>query len=210
MFLNSSPVEKTAKRCSRCGVDKPLEQFAVDRSKRSGRKTWCRACDAERSIRYYQAHVEERRRKNRERARAKAALGDAREPKKCRKCGRPAISRRHWYCQACWDLVAVLRNESAKARQRRRVRASTAARGYGRAHQLLRSEWKKKVDAGGVNCARCGDRIEPGSPWDLGHDDEDRTRYWGPEHRRCNRQTGTHRVQRERGSEEKRPLSRVW
>jgi hypothetical protein len=29
--------------------------------------------------------------------------------------------------------------------------------------------------------------IAPGSPWDLGHVDGDRSKHWGPEHRRCNR-----------------------
>jgi hypothetical protein len=45
-----------------------------------------------------------------------------------------------------------------------------------------------------VDCARCGERIEPGEPWDLGHDDVDRSRYTGPEHRRCNRSTRGVRV----------------
>ena len=53
-------------------------------------------------------------------------------------------------------------------RQRRRVLAPIVAKGL-------------------VDCARCGEPIEPGEPWDLGHDDFDRSRYLGPEHRRCNR-----------------------
>ena len=32
-----------------------------------------------------------------------------------------------------------------------------------------------------------GDRIVPGQPWDLGHDDIDRSRCTGPEHAACNR-----------------------
>lgn len=73
-------------------------------------------------------------------------------------------------------------------------RPSSARRGYGRAHQELRRTWAAKVAAGGVLCARCGQPIEPGSPWDLGHLDDDRSRYSGPEHAGCNRATSTHRA----------------
>jgi len=65
----------------------------------------------------------------------------------------------------------------------------TAARGYGGLHQKLRAQAKVLVDAGAAVCWRCGLGINPGEPFDLGHDDHDRTAYRGPEHRRCNRAT---------------------
>jgi hypothetical protein len=65
----------------------------------------------------------------------------------------------------------------------------TAARGYGAVHQKLRAQAKALVDSGGAVCWRCGIAINPGEPFDLGHDDHDRGTYRGPEHRRCNRAT---------------------
>lgn len=93
-------------------------------------------------------------------------------------------------CSRCGSLPAFCDCPPADARP------SSAKRGYGRAHQELRKTWALKVDAGGVLCARCGDPIEPGSDWDLGHVDGDRSRYSGPEHSSCNRATSTHRAGR--------------
>jgi hypothetical protein len=70
---------------------------------------------------------------------------------------------------------------------------ATRSREYGRRHKLIRAKFADVVLAGGVRCARCGDLIRPGDPWDLGHVDGDRSRYSGPEHRRCNRATASRR-----------------
>jgi hypothetical protein len=76
---------------------------------------------------------------------------------------------------------------SSCARGRDRRRGTTTQRGYGAAHQSLRERWRPAVEAGEVDCARCGKRIGPGEEWDLGHDDN-RAEYNGPEHaRECNR-----------------------
>jgi len=42
------------KRCPRCLTNKPLSDFAVDKSKASGRKSSCRACDNKRCREYYE------------------------------------------------------------------------------------------------------------------------------------------------------------
>jgi hypothetical protein len=80
-------------------------------------------------------------------------------------------------------------------------RLSTSQRGYGAAHEAIRRQLEPLVAAGMLECARCGKSIKGDEPWDLGHDDVDRSSYTGPEHRRCNRQTATHRMRR---------VSRVW
>lgn len=83
--------------------------------------------------------------------------------------------------------------------------SSTTARGYGAKHQRLRRKWKPKVERGEVACWRCGKLIIPGQPWDLGHDDRDRTVTNGPEHATCNRATASHRPPRARPSTDRHP-----
>lgn len=75
----------------------------------------------------------------------------------------------------------------------------TSRHGYGAAHQRLRRQWAPLVAAGGVVCAKCGQRIQRGQRWDLGHvPGSGRRLYRGPEHRECNRATnGTERAIRD-------------
>lgn len=71
-------------------------------------------------------------------------------------------------------------------RQRDQQRGTTARRGYGAAHQAER-ERQVAAFVPGQPCARCGQPIATVDDADLGHDDTDRSRYRGLEHRRCNR-----------------------
>jgi hypothetical protein len=70
------------------------------------------------------------------------------------------------------------------------------ARGYSTEHKRQRAAWKRRVDAGEVNCWRCGQFIPPFSKWHLGHDDLDRSIYRGPEHVGCNCAVATHKAER--------------
>ena len=71
--------------------------------------------------------------------------------------------------------------------ERARRRGTTKACGYGGAHRALRKRLAPLVASGQMRCARCGGIILPGTPFDLGHADGDRTRYHGLEHAACNR-----------------------
>ena len=80
-------------------------------------------------------------------------------------------------------------------------------RGYGYQHKKLRASLAPRVDAGLIDCWRCGQRIKAGEPWDLGHN-EDRTAYRGAECLKCNRATNG----RERQNNAPRPVdaTRDW
>jgi hypothetical protein len=61
---------------------------------------------------------------------------------------------------------------------------STTTGGWGAKHQALRAQYVKRMEQGErFNCWRCGLPIKPGAPFDLGHDDHDRSITRGPEHR---------------------------
>jgi len=61
-------------------------------------------------------------------------------------------------------------------------------------HRKIREALVPVVAAGGVECWRCGKELDPLERWDLGHDDDDPTRYRGPEHLLCNRSTSGRRA----------------
>lgn len=75
------------------------------------------------------------------------------------------------------------------AREKDKARGTPEQRGYGHAHRQHRKKYLPAHAAGTLTCWRCKKPIAPTEPWDLGHDDNDRTLYRGPEHQACNRAT---------------------
>lgn len=86
----------------------------------------------------------------------------------------------------CPDLTATGYCDTHR-RARDKARGTKAQRGYGKTFVQTRAWWKPRVEAGIVDCWRCGVRLQPSEPFDLGHDDDNREIIRGPEHPRCNR-----------------------
>lgn len=154
---------------------------------------------------------------NKERILARAGKG--RSIRRCERCGEPATSQRHHLCDRCRERSKMKRNRVAlmseqRVDQRRRYfrerPKTTAERGYGNEHQKLRRRWAKVIANSGTACARCGCWINPGELWDLGHDDLDRTKYRGPEHRGCNRKTANRSRKVRRWEAGVKRASRDW
>lgn len=97
----------------------------------------------------------------------------------CPTCGRHFVKRtgQHRYC------TPLCRERARAGDFSRRTRYSTG-------HQALRKALGERVASGQERCARCGDAILPGEPWDLDHRD-DGDGYLGPSHAACNRATAT-------------------
>lgn len=80
------------------------------------------------------------------------------------------------------------------ARKHDAARGTRQQRGYDKAHDQLRADYQRRMNAGETfTCWRCRltgvvTPIDPGH-WHLGHDDLDRTRYRGPECPPCNQAT---------------------
>lgn len=91
----------------------------------------------------------------------------------------------------CPTLVPKAGRCPEHSRAHETARGSRHQRGYGASHTRERAQWEPKVKLGIVTCWRCHELIGLNEPWDLGHDDVDRTQYMGPEHaNRCNRAAG--------------------
>lgn len=100
-----------------------------------------------------------------------------------------------WYDQQDGKITQTRRSQP---RSTKRPRKTTAERGYGHEHKKQRAAIEPLVRSGRAVCWRCiaegvpkeQAKIRPDEPWDLGHDDHDRSKYRGPEHVSCNRAAG--------------------
>lgn len=174
-------------------------------------KSLCRDCDSEKARAYYQANRDVVLAK---RIEAALVVEASCPPKRCRRCGAVVAYRRRWYCDECRELVRRVKDRGRRRGYHPPDPRSMEERGYGREHWKLRARFKEVVEAGGALCARCGLPISPFEPWDLGHVDGFRDRWSGPEHRRCNRATATHRqmrvLEQEIDVSNARSPSRAW
>lgn len=95
----------------------------------------------------------------------------------CIGCGRIGAWGRTGRCDDC----RLARNRSIDANPQRKLIKRIR---YGTAHRKDRAEWHALVNAGIVQCARCGYRIAPGAAFDLDHLDNGLSH---PSHPHCNR-----------------------
>lgn len=102
-------------------------------------------------------------------------------PKLCAVCS-CVIPNRRKYCDPCRDAKQgpwQRRSFTDAARERQRQYRSPE-------HKAERRRVADEVEAGEAFCWRCGQHIPPGSPFHLGHDDDDRSVYRGAECPECN------------------------
>lgn len=75
---------------------------------------------------------------------------------------------------------------------------ATTEGGWGAPHQAERRRLAPLVALGRTVCTRyghpqfpdCAGLIAPGDEWELGHHDQDKGKWTGPEHARCNERAG--------------------
>lgn len=187
--------DRSGLTCARCA--KPIPRSP--RSLPQGEAT-CHPCRRE-----AKAEAEAKRRQAaalRKEQRARR-LSQQRTCGQCRRPFDPVTATQRFCSSGCW--YAKARAKGYRISRTRPHTKTTAQRGYGAGHQRERARWAKEVEAGRAICWRCRRPIQPGSPWDLGHDDHDRTQYRGPEHRACNRGAGARKVNQQRRTRRRQP-----
>ena len=64
--MDSNIEEEETKTCSKCGEEKPYDQFNADSRRKDGKRASCKTCDAEQKKKIRQANLDEYRRRNAE------------------------------------------------------------------------------------------------------------------------------------------------
>ena len=106
--------------------------------------------------------------------------------------GTTAMARRPCAEPGCPTITDATRCPT-HTRARDRARGTRQERGYGAAHDRLRADYQRRMDRGETfECWRCGDDINP-ERWTLGHCDDDRSVYHGPECPPCDYATNGRR-----------------
>ena len=92
--------------------------------------------------------------------------------------------------RVCLDCMATIPAGRSRCttceRVRDRARGTRQERGYDAAHDRLRADYQARMDQGeAFECWRCAElgrphRVDPGD-WHLGHDNDDRNVYRGPQ-----------------------------
>lgn len=139
------------KTCTKCRQAKSPERFAVDRSKRDGRDSWCRECRNQARRDSYHAKIEHERRRSRE------YYGNVVRSDPVRMAER--LDRTRQYYQDNRDAIL------AKERARHRLRAG---RSYDPAKERIKymkrhggiGEWARLYQAQNGCCYLCGETLE--------------------------------------------------
>ena len=132
--LPAGVVAGEVRRCPGCGEAQPFSEFAVDRSKSSGRKSHCRRCDRERAARYYRQNREAMLARDAERR----SCARPPEPRHCSECSEPLGPPRRVVCsERCRDAryrrlhpEAYAAKEARKAERRREKRREASEAGW--------------------------------------------------------------------------------
>ena len=83
--MPSDQSDVTSKRCSRCGIAKPLSAF---HRRGDGQQSWCKSCQREWDAAYHQRRRPIRKRQKRERRRSLVAwMQDLKSSRPCADCG---------------------------------------------------------------------------------------------------------------------------
>ena len=133
------------KTCTNCKHDKAPDQFAIDRSKRDGRDSWCRDCrNKARKGRYYAKHEHEKRR-------GRSYYAANRES--------ASAARRRYHQEHREEINAASRGRLRPRRNKNHRDAEQERIRYMRRHGGI-DEWARLYESQNGLCYLCGQTLE--------------------------------------------------